>query len=119
MNKLEEKMDKEFAQLQVTPRVYHFTKGIAPFTGVTIAISDRSPYARVDTVLHVALACSTNYCLELAYIRGPASRLLRYMEIKYQHPHGLAICNHLDQFSRKRGRIIAKGRLLKYLREEK
>ena len=28
---------------------------------------------------------------------------------------GIAICNWCDQFSRKRGRIIAKGRLLKLL----
>jgi len=29
---------------------------------------------------------------------------------------GVALCRHLDQFNRKRGRIIAKGRLLKVLR---
>lgn len=28
---------------------------------------------------------------------------------------GVALCHHLDQFNRKRGRIIAKGRLLKVL----
>ena len=33
--------------------------------------------------------------------------------------HGVAICDHRDDFSRKRGRIIAKGRLLKYLKQSR
>jgi hypothetical protein len=52
--------------------------------------------------------------VNLVYI-NQASYLLRNLAHN-RHIYGVAICDRRDQFNRQRGRIIAKGRLLKHLK---
>lgn len=107
-NKDERKVDQELEKFGVSPRIYHFQTQVEPFTSITIA-EDRLTWAgarreldkifpRVDINLH-----------------GKATRLraeLRRIDI-----YGVAICDLRDEFDRRRGRTIAKGRFLKHLKK--
>ena len=102
---LEQIMDIEFEKMGVKPYVYHFTD-IPAFKAVTIVTIDNADsYAKVHTFILIN------------YTNGREATLL-LETFKELDVYGVAICNKRDQFNRQRGRIIAKGRLLKHLREE-
>jgi len=112
-NKTEKKLDEEFEQFGVKPRIYHFTEGIAPFAAITIAedcqLSNRDSMRVVlDNVFKREYLWMRKCC--------PATRFIRGLAL--MHIYGVAICDKRDQFNRQRGRIIAKGRLLKHLKED-
>ena len=53
-----------------------------------------------------------------SYIDYPVGRVATAIRnrLKVKGIHGVAICNYRDQYNKARGRVIAKGRLLKHLR---
>ena len=110
-NKLENKIDEELAKINVRPRIFHYTKDVAPFTAVTIAETEGGTWTEINDILRINLC----YICELPYNKATNLRvgLERYAIF------GVAICDKRDQFNRQRGRVIAKGRLLKYLKKEK
>ena len=114
-SKTEKKLDEEFEKLEIMPRIYHFV-GDFPFGAVTIAIDNRK------------LGWSNSWEGIADYMRDcriyvvgrEHNRATRFLqEMRKENFYGIAICDRRDQFNRKRGRIIAKGRLLKHLKEEK
>jgi len=112
-SKVEEKLDSEFEELGVKPRVYHFTEGIAPFNAITI-VDDNKNW----TWKTMRGSLDNAFTREYLWLRGysPATRFI--FALKQMHLYGVAICDHRDQFNRKLGRIIAKGRLLKHLKNK-
>ena len=108
-NKLENKIDEELAKINVRPIIFHYTEDVAQFTAVTIAETERGTWAEVKDIL----AFSLDYVNKHPY--NKATNLQRKLE--HYDISGVAICDKRDQFNRQRGRIIAKGRLLKHLKE--
>ena len=114
-SKTEIKSDKEFEKLGVRPRVYHFTDGITPFTAITTAIAPKPPH-RVRTWNEIEIIVKFDIEYTTTHFRyDHASELIR--RLKRHDIKGVAICDKRDQFNRQRGRIIAKGRLLKHLKK--
>jgi hypothetical protein len=109
-NKLEQKLDVELKEKGVMPEIYHFTKDIDPFTAITI-VDERFLWRNLRGLIH---AISSFLPLETTR-SAPATMFIEALHAK--DVYGVAICDHCDQFNRQRGRIIAKGRLLKYLKE--
>ena len=106
-NKLEQKMDAEFRLMAVNPFIYHFTWGMRPFTAVTIVTETQDTYSHIRDLLFHALA-------KAVYNTYPST--IVFNNLRKVGVFGVAICNARDSFNRQRGRIIAKGRLLKHLR---
>ena len=109
MMKLEDYLDEEFKLLGVTPHITHLRlPEDSYFTVVTVASKFQMAYPDVFTRLSVILAN--------AHVKK-RSDLGTYLIQEFDKcENGVALCHHLDQFNRERGRIIAKGRLLKALR---
>jgi hypothetical protein len=90
-NKPEQKLDAELEQrLRVNIRIYHFRKDVGPYTSITIVTNSVTSKNRMREILMI----------------------LRKLEI-----YGVSICDRRDTFNRQRGRIIAKGRLLKHFKD--
>lgn len=116
--KLEARIDEGFTRNGFAPYVYHFNdhsrkEGGNPhriwaFGGVTIATHNPDRAAIERLVLEEQRNCGILYNAAKDVLAGLRKRGI----------YGIAICDNRDQFSRKRGRIIAKGRLLKHLRAQ-
>ena len=121
-SKLEQKIDKELAEIDVVPYVYHIRsygngsqrKVIRGFNGITIVDIQHHKISEIGTDVGQAIESLANARMEYgAKIHSAKWVMTELHGLGY---HGVAICDHRDDFSRKRGRIIAKGRLLKYLK---
>jgi len=110
-NKLEQKLDKEFKKMGIKPYIHHFMQEVPPFAGFTIATLNQTTYLMI---LHRIQNSIWRYTA-LTECFNPASKLLIRLAID-DNLHGVSICDRRDQYSKKRGRIIAKGRLLKHLK---
>ena len=110
MKKKDEKMaDLGLKQLGVKPQIYHFVTGVKPFTAVTIAANIMS-WATARSALDGIVQGILPTCPH-----EKATRLR--LELAQQFlVYGVSICDTGDSFNRRRGRTIAKGRLLKRLR---
>ena len=108
-SKTEKKLDEEFEKLGIKTRVYHFMD-IPLFNAVTIVICDNRSYGDIKSIVLKSRQ-------PLYYLRQHAEYLLSHLGY-LPDIHGVAICDIRDQFNRTRGRIIAKGRLLKHLKKE-
>lgn len=119
---LEHKVDKELEELGVKPYVYHiraYGEGsqrriLGSFNAITIVDAQFIIPVAVEYAVGEAIEYLANKHMEYGADIHPATCVMKYLRrIGY---YGIAICDRRDNFSRKRGRIIAKGRLLKYLR---
>jgi hypothetical protein len=109
MKKRDEKLaDTRLRLLRVSPRIYHFDMFMKPFRAITIA-EDVLTWPQVRKIL------DTIFSRTIAYQAFEEATTLR-KELCSRHIYGVAICNEHDQFSRQRGRTIAKGRLWKHLK---
>ena len=113
--KLEKKLDEELAKMDVKSHVYHFTSDVRPFTGITI-VDDCGGSKRAWSNMRRAI--DIVFEREYLYMQKccPATRFIQ--GLKLNHIYGVGICDKRDQFNRQRGRVIAKGRLLKYLKRD-
>lgn len=113
INKLEQKLDAELDALGygLTPYIYHFTKKRILFRAITIAdTADVSWETMSELIDRVFLE---EQMWQVPHF--PATKIITALRKK--SIYGVAICDRRDHFNRQRGRIIAKGRLLKHLKE--
>ncbi len=121
MNQLEQKIDKELEGLGIHVYTYHIRaygegsqrKLLRSFNSITIADVKYQLTADVEHDVGVAIEDLISERMARGLIH-PAKFMMD--ELRAFGYYGVAICDRRDNFSRKRGRIIAKGRLLKHLR---
>ena len=115
-------VDKELDDLGVKPYVYHiraYGEGsrrriLGSFNSITIVDPIKMPTADVEHDVGEAIEGLIKERMMYGNKVPPATFMMK--ELREMGYYGIAICDRRDNFSRKRGRIIAKGRLLKYLR---
>ena len=112
-SKVEKELDKKF---KVTPRIYHFTEQVSPFRAITTAILPFSKFPpRYYSWREVAII--VKFDIEYVITHRKYDHSCELLKRLAKHNiKGVAVCVKRDQFSRQRGRIIAKGRLLKALK---
>jgi hypothetical protein len=105
---LEARLDEELGLLGVTPHITHLRGTFwSYYPAVTVATIDKEHYTTLDSTLSIIYR---HACEKKSNIGTVA------VDMWAERRAGVALCHYLDNFSRKRGRIIAKGRLLKILR---
>ena len=107
----EERIDAELAELGIKAHITHLKQ--CPgcyYAHVTVATSRKEEYPHLDIALGAA------YLEARVEKRSDLGNIVTHAFA--QSGAGVALCHHLDNFSRKRGRIIAKGRLLKLMRSQ-
>lgn len=112
-SKIEEKLDKEFEELGIKPRIFHFVSGSLryPYAGITIV--DTAYYATYGGVLDFV-----KQAIDMSRF-SDHNNTSELKALLNSGAWGVAICDKRDTFNRKRGRVIAKGRLLKRLKGRK
>ena len=106
----EREADLGLKRLRITPRIYHFETHVEPFTAITVA-EDILTWAGVRRELDII------FVHHLPFDQHEKATRLREM-LREKGIWGVAFCDRRDTFNRQRGRTIAKGRLLKYLKQE-
>jgi carbamoylphosphate synthase small subunit len=104
---MEKRLDRELEDRGVQIRTYHIREKqfLMPFTGVTIVTDCEYAFKEVSGMVMEAMP---SFGLHMA------TRLKTGLES--QNIYGIAICDTRDQYNKKRGRIIAKGRLFCHLK---
>jgi hypothetical protein len=111
MQTLEERTDTGIALLGVEAHITHLKQlEWCYYSVVTVATPQHEEYKHLDaTLAAIYLEGSIKHLNGSALDRLIVKRFARV-------GCGVAPCHATDQFSRERGRVIAKGRLLKYYR---
>lgn len=107
----ERNADLGLKQLGVIPRIYHFETHVEPFTAITIA-EDILTLAGVRRELDIIIYQDLPF---FTYEKATRCR----EKLRKKGIWGVAICDQRDPLNRRRGRTIAKGRLLKHIRRER
>lgn len=112
---LEEYLDEEFKLLGVVPHVRHLYP-ICDVVGLPRAVT----IASIDPINIESMQYAIS-AIEILYGRMGSKQSRSVSSFMKQQLEadgcaGIAVCDYRDQFSRKRGRLISKGRLLKALR---
>ena len=110
--KLETQLDQEFESMGVKVYVYHI-RDVKMFGGITIATETRQDMVALSQMITALDFKCRIKSMGTYRIEFPGAWIRK--ELARHDFHGVAICDRRDRFSRKRGRIIAKGRLLKTL----
>lgn len=110
----EKRLDAEFERLGIQPQVVHLM-AVKPFKAVTFAYISSMNQRRATELLFYAIRAMRSYPKNFKRI-GPAHFVLRNMK-RHDFP-GIAICDPRDKFEDLKGSVIAKGRLLKQLRQK-
>lgn len=121
-SRIETRIDEELADFGVKPYMYHilaYGKGsqrklLRTFKAITLVGLRYEKTANVELDVAKSMINMMNERMIHGNEVQPATFMLE--ELRKLGYYGVAICDRRDNFSRKRGRIIAKGRLLKYLR---
>ena len=106
------KVDKEFEKFGAKPRIFHFRDN-TPFGTITIATKNTN--WNWNDILTIIRECGRNSYDYYLYFH--ATHLMH--ELATQKIYGVAICDKRSQFYRQKGRVIAKGRLLKHMKRER
>jgi hypothetical protein len=107
---LEEYLDEEFRIVGATPHITHIKLPQESYYTV-VTVASRYHISYPDQVRWLGMV--------FADARVKKSNLGTFVLNAYvEGGFGVALCHYLDSFNRQRGRIIAKGRLLKALRNE-
>jgi len=109
-NKLEQNIDAQFEQMALDVHIFHIFNLEMPFNAITIADESINSWERASELIDIVLTRTKR-----GYTKTPATRFLKCA--RDGNIYGVAICDKRDQFNRQRGRIIAKGRLLKHLKQ--
>ena len=103
----ERALDAEFERMGVKPKVWHFTD-VPPFRAITIAQKEgHITWGELKAVLETRIENSERYT------HKRASFVLK--QLQYLGLRGIAICVEQDVFSRRYGRMKAKGKLIQHL----
>jgi len=113
MKEDERKVDNAFKKFGVKPRIFHFISDtiVYPYRAITIVTTAKF------TTYEITLRFVTR-SIEDTRFEHKRSKTTSLKHRLNANSRGAAICDKRDYFSRQRGRIIAKGRLLKQLKEE-
>jgi len=106
--KIEKKLDAEFERMGVKPYIYHIMEIPAMrFRAITFAVPERIGSVALENIVFAGITVS------------PAMNQANFMRwwLGEHGIYGVAICDQRDNFNRALGRVIAKGRLLKQLKE--
>ena len=106
-SKRERALDAEFRRMGVKPRIYHFTKDIATFNAVTVALTKRWRKGVIEDIV--------KNCVEAAHDGMENKATFSIAILKQAGIYGVAICDKRDQFNKRTGRMKAKGRLMQHL----
>lgn len=110
-SELEERIDGALAQMGVTAHITHLKQ---PDDGYYSYVTIATP--KYEEYRDLSIALSTIY-LEGSIRHKTGSNLDALIVSRFaEFDAGASPCHSADNFSRKRGRIIAKGRLLKLLK---
>jgi len=115
-SKLEIDLDKEFDKLGIKLRIFHYVEDVIPFHAISIVTQNKESWEDVRRTLDILFHRERIDRNIDVFILNPATRLLRTLRL--MDIHGVSICDKRDYFNRQRGRIIAKGRLLKHLKKK-
>lgn len=108
--KLEDHIDKEFEEMDTNPWVYH-VKTLEYFGGITVVDDSRHDTDDINSMVYeIEHECND----DASTISAPSTWMRT--QLAKRGFYGIAICDWRDTFSRKRGRVISKGRLLKHLK---
>lgn len=123
-SKLEQEIDKELEVIGVRSYVYHvraYDEGsyqrqlLRMFNGITIVDVKLRPSTDFEADVYRMIEELKEKLKRFARADlHPATWMMK--ELNEMGYYGVAICDSRDNFSRERGRVIAKGRLLKHLR---
>lgn len=105
---LEKRLDIELALHRVEAHITHLRQPEDCFFRVVTVATPQQ-----ESCSHLGVALSELYMEARISKRSDLGKLIHegFSDLGF----GVALCHHLDNFSRKRGRIVAKGRLLKLL----
>lgn len=111
---LSEKIDEEFEEMREVLRILHyqgqvFKNGKKHFSGITIAVIEPVDTLRIDTF--IAFLQSDVHKFKMHMPATYVKTLLQRASIP-----GFAICDLNDEFDPNFGELVAKARLLKYLK---
>ena len=105
----ERALDAEFERMGVKPRIYHITKDMDPyFTGITMATMNILTKQEAKQLIQQTIQKATQHSFY-----QPATQVLKGLEAVGEY--GIAICDHSDIFSKRYGRMKAKGRFMQHL----
>ena len=118
MNKLEARLNKEFEAMDAKVYIYHIRDCVKMFEGITVATEIKQDMSALSQMIwELSHKCEIGAIFTNPPNRIDAPATWMRKELAKRGYHGVALCAYRDQFSRKRGRIIAKGRVLKYIRQ--
>lgn len=103
----EQKADLGLKQLGVRLRIYHIRQYVWPFAGVTIVTAEEGSFRAILDIVQKEISMHT---------LNKATKTKK--DLNDLGIFGVAICDVRDQYNKKRGRTIAKGRLWKHLKQE-
>ena len=110
---LEERTDAKIKEFGITPHITHLKQSsVCYYSHITVATIGAADYRLLDITTKVIF-------MEAAVKQITGSALDALIVARFAKCGvGVSPCHARDNFSRKRGRIIAKGRLLKLLRAQ-
>lgn len=103
----EQLANAEFGRMGVKPFIHHFTN-IPPFSAITI-VSFHSSWKEIADYIREESKSPLSFINQASY-------LLENLACK-RYIYGVAICDGRDTFNRQWGRVLAKLRLVKHLKE--
>ena len=106
-SKRERKLDEQFAAMDVKPRIYHFTKEVATFNAVTVALAKRWRKEVTEDIV--------KNCVEEAHDEMGNKATFSIAILKQAGIYDVAICHGRDPFIKRKGRNKAKGQLMQHL----
>jgi hypothetical protein len=106
----ERALDAEFERMGVKPRVYHFTKDMCTFNVVTVALAKQWRKGVTENIV--------KNCVEAAHDELENKATAAILILRQAGIYGVSICDRSDVFSKRYGRMKAKGRLLQHLLKE-
>lgn len=110
-SKQEARIDAELAQMGVKAHITHLKHPEGSYYNVvTIATPKAEAYQHLSIML--------SGCYHEARVSKRSDFGTLIIDKFAEFGAGVALCHHLDNFNRTRGRIIAKGRLLKLLDQD-
>ena len=115
ISKQEARIDAELAELGVKAHITHIKHPEnSLYRVVTVASRDVAPYEDLWKELSI---CFKNVYVK-AFLKHKSDIGNRVILAFKEGGKGVALCHYRDNFNRAMGRIIAKGRLLKIIKEE-
>lgn len=106
-------LDSKFYRLGIKPRIYHFTENVHPFGAITIAVDTPLTWKKVRGIVDKNLITLNDLIASNPDMHSRATYMLA--GLREWNIHGVAVCIEQDNYSKKYGRMKAKGKLYQWL----